>query len=129
MVCEGAMQWRVAPWKRRLATRSISIVPSIIVAAAAGKQGLARALNGSNVVLSVCLVFVVAPLVWYTSGGKYMRVMVRDQDGGEEEGEGGWVSLANGWVMRAFAGGVWLLVTVMNVAMWVLMGLGKVDLG
>ena len=44
MLSEGALQWKVAPWVRRLLTRSISIVPSIIVAGAVGKNGLSAAL-------------------------------------------------------------------------------------
>ncbi|KAF7546864.1 hypothetical protein G7Z17_g8125 [Cylindrodendrum hubeiense] len=34
MVSEGAMNWRMRPWLRRLFTRSISITPSIIIAGA-----------------------------------------------------------------------------------------------
>jgi len=48
-------------------TRSIAIVPGIIIAAAEGRNGLAAALNGYNVVLSVALIFFTFPLVCYTS--------------------------------------------------------------
>merc|ERR1711939_1199470 len=30
MVCEGALNWRIRPWLRRLITRGISIIPSIV---------------------------------------------------------------------------------------------------
>ncbi|KAJ4376849.1 NRAMP-like transporter smf-3, partial [Neurospora sp. IMI 360204] len=33
MVSEGALRWKMRPWLRRLVTRSISITPSIIIAA------------------------------------------------------------------------------------------------
>lgn len=40
MVSEGALNWKVAPWMRRLITRSISITPSIIIAGAVGRPGM-----------------------------------------------------------------------------------------
>jgi metal iron transporter len=63
MVSEGALNWTLAPWLRRLVTRSISITPSIIIAGAVGREGLNAALNGSQVALSVILPFVSAPLI------------------------------------------------------------------
>lgn len=74
MVSEGALNWTMAPWARRLITRSISITPSIIIAGAVGRSGLSSALNGTQVVLSVVLPFVTAPLIWFTARGAYMRV-------------------------------------------------------
>ncbi|CAK7265854.1 NRAMP-like transporter smf-3 [Sporothrix epigloea] len=74
MVCEGALQWTIAPWLRRLLTRSISILPSIIIAGAVGRTGLDTALNATQVVLSVVLPFVTAPLLWFTTFDKYMTV-------------------------------------------------------
>ncbi|CAK7209918.1 NRAMP-like transporter smf-3 [Sporothrix curviconia] len=74
MVCEGAIQWTIAPWLRRLLTRSISILPSIVIAGAVGRDGLDVALNATQVVLSVVLPFVTAPLLWFTTFGKYMTV-------------------------------------------------------
>ncbi|CAK7200018.1 NRAMP-like transporter smf-3 [Sporothrix eucalyptigena] len=74
MVCEGAVQWTIAPWQRRLLTRSISILPSIVIAGAVGRDGLDTALNATQVVLSVVLPFVTAPLLWFTTFDKYMTV-------------------------------------------------------
>ncbi|KAJ1327059.1 metal iron transporter [Microdochium nivale] len=75
MVCEGALRWRVRrPWLRRLVTRSISITPSIVIAGAVGKEGLSAALNASQVVLSIVLPFVSAPLIYFTCRAKYMTV-------------------------------------------------------
>lgn len=74
MVCEGAMKWTIAPWLRRLLTRSISILPSIVIAGAVGRDGLDTALNATQVVLSVVLPFVTAPLLWFTTFDKYMTV-------------------------------------------------------
>ncbi|KAI1304054.1 natural resistance-associated macrophage protein-domain-containing protein [Xylaria venustula] len=72
MVSEGALRWRVRPWLRRLVTRSVAITPSIIIAGAAGRERLNDALNGTQVVLSIVLPFVSAPLIWFTCFNKYM---------------------------------------------------------
>ena len=74
MVSEGQLNLKMKPWKRRLITRSISIVPAIIVAGALGGPGVDKALVGSQVALSVILPFVSAPLVWFTCRSKYMLV-------------------------------------------------------
>lgn len=74
MVSEGQLRWSVRPWVRRLITRSISIVPSVVVAGCVGREGLGRALEGSQVALSVILPVVSAPLIWFTCRGEYMRV-------------------------------------------------------
>lgn len=74
MVSEGALNWTLKPWLRRLVTRSISITPSIIIAGAVGRSGLDAALNGSQVALSVVLPFVTAPLIYFTCMNKYMTV-------------------------------------------------------
>lgn len=76
MVSEGALNWSLAPWLRRLVTRCISIIPSIIIAGAVGENGLTAALNGSQVALSVVLPFVSAPLIYFTCRNKYMTVKV-----------------------------------------------------
>ena len=78
MLSEGALNWTIKPWVRRLLTRSISIVPSIIIAGAVGKEGLSAALNGTQVALSVVLPFVSAPLIYFTCRNKYMIVGGRD---------------------------------------------------
>jgi metal iron transporter len=80
LVCEGAMNWRMSPFFRRLVTRSIAIIPGVVIAAAEGRDGLAAALNGCNVVLSVALIFLTFPLVMYTSMNRYMRVRLEDGD-------------------------------------------------
>ncbi|KAF7863800.1 hypothetical protein EAF04_006765 [Stromatinia cepivora] len=146
LICEGAMDWRLSPFVRRLVTRCISIVPAVVIAAAAGQRGLAEALMVGNVVLSVSLIFVTAPLVWYTSAERFMRVRVevgenevndvvgvgglekelRIADRGENGGgEGaGMVSMANGWVVTGVGWLLWFVVAGMNVALLTFLGLG-----
>lgn len=131
MVSEGMLNWTMAPWLRRLVTRSISITPSIIIAAAVGKKGLGAALNATQVVLSVILPIVTAPLIYFTCRNKYMTVKTESEsgeavvvDGGEVREVDG-VKMRNGWVVASLAVLIWLAITVMNVALLVLVGLGK----
>lgn len=119
MVSEGALRWTIAPWLRRLITRSISIIPSMIIVAVLGKNGLSMALTASQVTLSVILPFVSAPLVYFTCRNKYMTVITSGADGV------GTVKMRNHWITAIFAVLIWLVIVVMNIALLVLVGLGK----
>ncbi|KAJ5375046.1 Natural resistance-associated macrophage protein [Penicillium concentricum] len=125
MVSEGMLNWTIKPWMRRLITRSISIIPSIIIAAAVGKEGLDRTLTASQVALSVLLPFVSAPLIWFTCLNRYMTV--RTEEASEREGEVDVVTvpMRNNLVTSVVAVLVWLVIVVMNVALLVLVGMGK----
>lgn len=136
MVSEGQLRLTMKPWKRRLLTRSISIVPSIIVAGALGGPGVDKALVGSQVALSVILPFVSAPLVWFTCFGKYMKVtadqirMPQTVDGLESSSENGegrsqCINMRVHPVTAFFAVVIWGIIVIMNVALLVLLGLGK----
>lgn len=125
MVSEGSLNWSIAPWKQRLFTRSMSIMPSIIIAGAVGRSGLSAALEGSQVVLSVCLPFITAPLIWFTCKSKYMTIQaprVNDSPQGDIVRSDG--NLRNGWLTATAAVVIWLIITVMNVANLVLLGIG-----
>lgn len=127
MLSEGALNWTIAPWLRRLVTRSISITPSIIIAGAVGKEGLSAALTGSQVALSVALPFVSAPLIYFTCRKQYMIVGGRQPQGDEDlQLIQDPVYMKNHWVVSIFATLVWLVIVVMNVALLVLVGKGKV---
>jgi metal iron transporter len=117
MVSEGMLHWTIKPWMRRLITRSISIVPSIVIAAAIGRDGLNSALTASQVCLSVILPFVTAPLLWFTCRSHVMTVQTNDG--------GGPINMRNGWVVTILATTIWLVLVVLNVALLVLVGLGK----
>ncbi|KAI8934518.1 hypothetical protein NX059_008217 [Plenodomus lindquistii] len=126
IVSEGQLNWSMRPWLRRLVTRSISITPSIIIAGAVGREGLGKALSGSQVALSVILPFVSAPLIWFTCRAQYMKVAVRDNNepvGVNSEGEQ-YVQMRNGWITIVFAILIWGVIVVMNVALLALVGLG-----
>ncbi|ROV91054.1 hypothetical protein VMCG_09590 [Cytospora schulzeri] len=152
MVSEGAINWHMRPWLRRLMTRSLSIIPSIIVAGAVGRSGLDTALNASQVALSVVLPFVSAPLIYFTCMNKYMQVRPGrarffdyDDDAGQvthNETRPAHLGLTN--VISAVSGPsaenvkmanslpvviiaflVWLVIAAMNIANLVLLGMGK----
>ena len=76
IVMEGFLNLRLRPWLRRLITRSIAIVPAIIVTALYGNSGVAKLLIFSQVILSVQLSFAVVPLVIFTSNKKRMGEFV-----------------------------------------------------
>lgn len=137
MVSEGALNWRVRPWLRRLMTRSISITPSIIIAGAVGRTGLSDALNASQVVLSVVLPFVTAPLIYFTCRNKYMSVQSNEARLQEtlaahdswpstttRDGSGS-VKMANSWYTAVLAVLIWITIAGMNVANLVLLGKGE----
>jgi manganese transport protein len=67
IVMEGFLEIRLRPWIRRLLTRSVAIVPAVIVAAFYGERGIGSLLILSQVVLSLQLSFAVVPLVMFTS--------------------------------------------------------------
>lgn len=80
IVSEGFLEWRTIPVVRRLLTRMIGIVPSAVVAGAAGLQGVDALLVGSQVGLSLVLPFVLAPLIIFTSDPKIMCVKDNDAE-------------------------------------------------
>ncbi|KAF5377515.1 hypothetical protein D9615_005132 [Tricholomella constricta] len=74
IVSEGFIEWRVSPFLRRLITRLISLVPSVIVAVAVGREGISTLLVASQVALSVVLPFIAFPLIYLSSSEVVMRV-------------------------------------------------------
>lgn len=125
MVSEGMLKWSIRPWLRRLITRSISIIPSIIIAGAVGKDGLGRTLTASQVVLSIILPFVTAPLIYFTCRNRYMTVPADRVGEGEDSNPTGGVKMRNHFVVSGISIVVWLIIAVMNVALLVLIGMGK----
>src|SRR5713101_4410697 len=57
VVMEGFMRWRVRPWVRRLITRSLAIVPAILVIGVWGESKITDLLVLSQVVLALQLPF------------------------------------------------------------------------
>ena len=69
---EGFLNLRLAPWLRRLLTRSIAIIPTIIVVIFYGERGTADLLILSQVILRMQLSFAIFPLVAFTSDSARM---------------------------------------------------------
>jgi manganese transport protein len=67
IVMEGFLNFRVAPWLRRLVTRVIAILPAVVVTIYAGEKATGQLLILSQVVLSLQLPFAVVPLVLFTA--------------------------------------------------------------
>jgi manganese transport protein len=67
VVMEGFLHLKLSPWLRRLVTRSLAIIPTIIVTILYGERGTANLLVLSQVILSMQLSFAVFPLVAFTS--------------------------------------------------------------
>jgi len=101
VVMEGFIHIKLSPWLRRLITRSLAIIPTIIVVAVTGEQGTEKLLILSQVILSFQLTFAVVPLVMFTGSRAKMGEFVN----------GRWLQ-ALAWSTAALIAGlnVWLLV-------------------
>lgn len=72
IILEGFMNIKIKPWLRRLLTRSLAIIPAVIIAVMFQGSGLSRLLIFSQIVLSLQLPFAILPLVYLTSSKKHM---------------------------------------------------------
>jgi len=72
IVMEGFLNIKVAPWLRRLVTRTLAIVPAMIIIAVSGGKDTVQILVFSQVVLSMQLSFAIFPLMVFTSDRKRM---------------------------------------------------------
>ncbi|HEV3456187.1 MAG TPA: Nramp family divalent metal transporter [Thermoanaerobaculia bacterium] len=97
VVMEGFMHWRLEPWVRRLITRSLAILPAVLVIALRGDSSVTDLLTLSQVVLALQLPFAMFPLLWFTSSRRRM---------------GTWKT---GWLLAGAGWGSALLITAMDV--------------
>jgi manganese transport protein len=72
VVMEGFMQWRIKPWVRRLITRTLAILPAVIVIGLRGDNNVTDLLTLSQVVLALQLPFAMFPLLHFTSSRERM---------------------------------------------------------
>jgi manganese transport protein len=86
VVMEGFMFWRIRPWVRRLVTRSIAIVPAILIIGLRGDGSVTDLLVLSQVVLAMQLPLAMFPLLHFTSSRRWMGSF-----------RNGWFLLAAGW--------------------------------
>jgi manganese transport protein len=74
VVMEGFMHWRIKPWVRRLITRSLAILPAVLIIGLRGDSSVTDLLTLSQVVLALQLPFAMFPLLQFTSSSKRMGV-------------------------------------------------------
>ena len=86
VVMEGFMNWRIRPWVRRLITRTLAILPAVLIIGLRGDSSVTDLLTLSQVVLALQLPFAMFPLLHFTS--------LRKRMGGWKNG---WFLLASGW--------------------------------
>ncbi|MBS1665923.1 MAG: Nramp family divalent metal transporter [Bacteroidetes bacterium] len=72
IVMEGYLHLRINPWVRRLITRLLAIIPSIMVIIIFGEEKAEDLLVLSQVILSVQLGFAIIPLIHFVSDKKRM---------------------------------------------------------
>ena len=97
VVMEGFMNWRIKPWVRRLITRTLAILPAVVIIGMRGDSSVTDLLTLSQVVLALQLPFAMFPLLHFTSSGKRMG-----------KWRNGWFLLATGWASA-------ILITAMDV--------------
>ncbi|KAI6245619.1 Manganese transporter [Erysiphe necator] len=128
MISSGAVHGNVSPWLRRLLTRAVSTMPSIIIASMSGRQGLDNILDAAQVLLSLLLPFVIAPLIYFTSLDRFMTVRTPvnciQSRSGNRTGSVGWdaealppleTRMGNHWFTTTIAISIWLCIIVLNV--------------
>ncbi len=91
VVMEGFMRWRISPAARRLITRSLAIVPTVIFIAIRGADNVNDLLVLSQVVLALQLPFAMFPLLHFASSRKRMGTWRL-----------GWFLLVAGWGSALF---------------------------
>jgi manganese transport protein len=67
VVMEGFMHWQLSPWVRRLLTRTLAILPAVLVIGIKGDSSVTDLLTLSQVVLALQLPFAMFPLLWFTT--------------------------------------------------------------
>ena len=105
VVMEGFIHITLPSWLRRLITRSLAIIPTIIVVAFTGERGTEKLLLLSQVILSLQLSFAVIPLVLFTGSRKKMGEFVNAP----------WLQALSWFVAALIAGlNAWFLVMMLR---------------
>jgi manganese transport protein len=101
VVMEGFLRLSLKPWLRRLLTRSLAIIPTVIIAILYGASGTGKLIILSQVILSLQLSFAVFPLVAFTSDQRKMGEFVNPR----------WLKYLSYVVAFLIAGlNIWLLI-------------------
>ena len=86
VVMEGFMHWRLRPWIRRMITRTLAVLPAILIIGVRGNGSVTDLVNLSQVILCLELPFAMFPLLHFTSSRKRMGAW-----------KNGWFLLVAGW--------------------------------
>jgi manganese transport protein len=97
VVMEGFMHWRIRPWVRRLITRTLAVIPAILIISVRGNGSVTDLVNLSQVVLCLELPFAMFPLLHFTSSRQRMG-----------QWRNGWFLLITGWATA-------ILITAMDI--------------
>jgi manganese transport protein len=97
VVMEGFMRWRIKPWLRRLITRTLAIIPAVLIIGIRGDSSINDLLTLSQVVLALQLPLAMFPLLHFTTSRARM---------------GAW---KNGWFLIIAGWGSALLITAMDL--------------
>ncbi len=97
VVMEGFMHWRIQPWVRRIITRTLAILPAVLIIGLRGDSSVTDLLTLSQVVLALQLPLAMFPLLHFTSSRKRMG-----------NWRNGWFLLVAGWASA-------ILITAMDV--------------
>src|ERR1017187_2138200 len=113
VVMEGFMHWRIKPWLRRLITRTLAIIPAVLVIGIRGDSSVNDLLTLSQVVLALQLPFAMFPLLQFTCSRKKMETWKLR-----------WFLLIDGWgsALLITAMDVWGLPDSLKTAWHVIMG-------
>jgi len=147
-VAEGFLKWRISAVMRRLFTRLLAIIPSIIVAIVMGKPGINSLLVASQVVLSIVLPFVTFPLLYCTASKAIMSVrkstadelnassttisnfvppapLQRDGSATERADNDEMVDYSNNKITNVVGGIIWLIIVAANIYAIVTLQMGS----
>lgn len=116
IVMEGFLRIRIAPWLRRIITRSLAIIPALYVINLTGGKDTVTLLVASQVVLSLQLPFAIFPLIMVTSDPKRMGEFVNPF----------WVKILGYTISTVIAG---LNIYLLNEAigtMWLALAIGVI---
>lgn len=97
VVMEGFMHWRIRPWVRRMITRTLAVLPAILIISVRGDGSVTDLVNLSQVILCLELPLAMFPLLHFASSRKRM---------------GRWTS---GWLLTIAGWGSALLITAMDI--------------
>jgi len=126
IVMEGFLRIRIAPWLRRMITRSLAIIPAMFLIGASGGKNTVQLLILSQVVLSMQLSFAIFPLIMFTSDARKMGKFANPL----------WLQIAgysvctviaalNIYLLYQAIGPVWLaaaVATILAFSLWVIYG-------